>query len=117
MTEPPAAHRFLQSPALAIKIVFGFNSTLIVDGSYFCHDDPSQAVSGGRSLGHSDQFRPVCGRARRVADHAVLERTGWLLVGPANSAAAFPRSQLHDLPTTPAEAVEFQRLGRLAEER
>jgi len=27
-------HRFLQSSAVAIKIIFGFNSTLIVGGSY-----------------------------------------------------------------------------------
>jgi hypothetical protein len=64
-------HRFLQSSAVAIKIIFGFNSTLIVGGSYFCHDDSSQAIARGRSLG-----RPVCGRARGVANHAVLERTG-----------------------------------------
>ena len=74
-------HRFLRSSAVAIKIVFGFNSTLIVDGSYFCHDDSSQAIGRSRSLGRPGQFRSVCGRARSVADHAVLERTGRLL-GP-----------------------------------
>ena len=35
-------HRFLRSSA-----VFGFNSTLIVGGSYFCHDDSSQAIGRG----------------------------------------------------------------------
>ena len=75
-------HRFLRSSAVAIKIVFRFNSTLIVGGSYFCHDDASKPSAGGRSLGRSGQFRSVCSRARSVADHAVLERTGRLL-GPA----------------------------------
>jgi hypothetical protein len=37
--------------------------------------DPSQAMGRGRSLGRSGQFRSVCGSARGVADHAVLERT------------------------------------------
>ena len=69
-------HRFLQSSAVAIKIIFGFNSTLIVGGSYFCHDGSSQAIGRGRSLGCPGQFRSVCGRASSVADHAVLERTG-----------------------------------------
>jgi hypothetical protein len=80
MTEPPLSvkilYRFLRSSAVAIKIVFGFNSTLIVGGSYFCHDDSSQAIGRGRSLGRPGQFRSVCGGARSVADHAVLERTG-----------------------------------------
>jgi hypothetical protein len=67
---------FLQSSAIAIKVIFGFNSTLIVSGSYFCHDDSSQAIARGRSLGCPGQFRSVCGRARSVADHAVLESTG-----------------------------------------
>ena len=68
--------RFLQSFAAAIKIIFGFNSTLIVGGSYFCHDDSSQAMGRGGSLGRSGQFRSVCGRARSVAERAVLERAG-----------------------------------------
>ena len=39
-------HRFLRSSAVAIKIVFGFNSTLIVGGSYFCHDDFRKPSAG-----------------------------------------------------------------------
>ena len=49
-------HRFLRSSAVAIKIVFGFNWILIVGGSYFCHDDFSQAIGRGRSLGCQVSF-------------------------------------------------------------